>query len=147
MAQEQKTAYFVFVQACWAQHKRQYPDKEIRQEIEEFNVQCSTWWYNLSEEERERFQQMADSHNSLVHNTAYIKSAFAGREPKTSTKPNPPPPPPPASRKRKRPGDSDGELDAAIAASAADRVKELERENKVRESDTSISDILTLVWV
>ena len=49
--------------------------------------------------------------------------------------------------KRKRPGDSDGELDAAIAASAADGVKELERENKVRESDTSISDILTLVWV
>ena len=39
--------------------------------------------------------------------------------------------------KRKRPGDSDGELDAAIAASAADRVKELERENKrLREERT-----------
>ena len=56
MAQEQKTAYGVFVQACWAQHNRQYPDDQIRREIEEFNKQCSVWWYNLSEEERDRFQ-------------------------------------------------------------------------------------------
>jgi hypothetical protein len=27
---------------------------------EEFNKQCSVWWYNLSEHERERFQEMAD---------------------------------------------------------------------------------------
>ena len=58
---EQKTAYGVFVQACWAQHKRLYPDELIRKEIEEFNEQCSKWWYNLSEQERERFQEMADS--------------------------------------------------------------------------------------
>ena len=41
MAQEggkqQNTAYGVFVQACWAQHKRQYPDELIHKEIEEFN--------------------------------------------------------------------------------------------------------------
>ena len=57
---QQNTAYGVFVQACWAQHKRQYPDELIHKEIEEFNKQCSVWWYNLSEQERERFQEMAD---------------------------------------------------------------------------------------
>ena len=54
-------------------------------------------------------------------------STFTAREPKSS----PQPPPPLESRKRKRTAYGD-ELDAAIAASAADRVKELERENKVR---------------
>merc|ERR1711994_660026 len=68
MAQEggkqQNTAYGVFVQACCAQHKRQYPDELIHKEIEEFNKQCSVWWYNLSEQERERFQEMADRSNA-----------------------------------------------------------------------------------
>ena len=50
----------IFYQACWAQHKRQYPDELIHKEIEEFNKQCSVWWYNLSEQERDRFQEMAD---------------------------------------------------------------------------------------
>ncbi len=50
-------------QACWAQHKRQYPDELIHKEIEEFNKQCSVWWYNLSEQERDRFQEMADRYN------------------------------------------------------------------------------------
>ena len=57
---QQNTAYGVFVQACWAQHKRQYPDELIHKEIEEFNKQCSVWWYNLSDQERDRFQEMAD---------------------------------------------------------------------------------------
>jgi len=79
MAQEagkqQNTAYGVFVQACWAQHKRQYPDELIHKEIEEFNKQCSVWWYNLSERERERFQEMADRSNAqqtLANNTTYV---------------------------------------------------------------------------
>ncbi|XP_071743955.1 LOW QUALITY PROTEIN: uncharacterized protein [Lepeophtheirus salmonis] len=63
---QQNTAYGVFVQACWAQHKRQYPDELIHKEIEEFNKQCSVWWYNLSEQERERFQEMADRSNNTV---------------------------------------------------------------------------------
>ena len=50
---QQNTAYGVFVQACWAQHKRQYPNEMIHKEIEEFNKQCSVCWYNLSEQERE----------------------------------------------------------------------------------------------
>jgi len=61
---QKNTAYGVFVQACWAQHKRQYPDELIHKEIEEFNKQCSVWWYNLSEGERERFQEMADRSNA-----------------------------------------------------------------------------------
>ena len=73
MAQEggkqQNTAYGVFVQACWAQHKRQYPDELIHKEIEEFNKQCSVWWYNLSERERVRFQEMADRSNAQALNT------------------------------------------------------------------------------
>ena len=55
-------AYGVFVQACWSQHKRQYPDELIHKEIEEFNKQCSVWWYNLSEQERDRFQVRKISH-------------------------------------------------------------------------------------
>lgn len=61
---QKNTAYGVFVQACWAQHKRQYPDELIHKEIEEFNKQCSVWWYNLSDQERERFQEMADRSNA-----------------------------------------------------------------------------------
>jgi len=61
---QKNTAYGVFVQACWAQHKRQYPDELIHKEIEEFNKQCSVWWYNLSEGERDRFQEMADRSNA-----------------------------------------------------------------------------------
>lgn len=69
---QQNTAYGVFVQACWAQHKRQYPDELIHKEIEEFNKQCSVWWYNLSEQERERFQEMADRSNAQsALNTTY----------------------------------------------------------------------------
>lgn len=69
---QQNTAYGVFVQACWAQHKRQYPDELIHKEIEEFNKQCSVWWYNLSEQERERFQEMADRSNATqALNTSY----------------------------------------------------------------------------
>lgn len=70
---QKNTAYGVFVQACWAQHKRQYPDELIHKEIEEFNKQCSVWWYNLSEQERERFQEMADRSNAqqAAINTSY----------------------------------------------------------------------------
>ena len=78
---QQNTAYGVFVQACWAQHKRQYPDELIHKEIEEFNKQCSVWWYNLSEQERERFQEMADRSNATqALNTTYthVNNANAG---------------------------------------------------------------------
>jgi hypothetical protein len=65
---QQNTAYGVFVQACWAQHKRQYPDELISKEVEDFNKQCSIWWYNLDEQQRERFQEMADRSNQMVLN-------------------------------------------------------------------------------
>ena len=69
---QQNTGYGVFWKACWAQHKRQYPDELIHKEIEEFNKQCSVWWYNLSEQERERFQEMADRSNATqALNTSY----------------------------------------------------------------------------
>lgn len=77
---QQNTAYGVFVQACWAQHKRQYPDELIHKEIEEFNKQCSVWWYNLSEQERERFQEMADRSNAqqaLQTSYAHVNNANA----------------------------------------------------------------------
>ena len=63
---QKNTAYGVFVQACWAQHKRQYPDELIHKEIEEFNKQCSVWWYNLSEQERDRFQVSLTDLQTLV---------------------------------------------------------------------------------
>jgi hypothetical protein len=51
------------VQACWDLHKHQYPDELIHKEIEEFNKQYSVWWYDLSEQERKRFQEIADRYN------------------------------------------------------------------------------------
>jgi len=60
---QQNTGYGVFVQACWAQHERQYPDHLIHKEIEEFNKQCSVWWYSLTEEDRNRFEEVADKSN------------------------------------------------------------------------------------
>jgi len=60
---KQNTAYGVFVQACWAQHSRQYPDELIHKEIEEFNKQCSAWWYNMPESDRDKFQEIADRSN------------------------------------------------------------------------------------
>ena len=53
-------AYGMLVLACWAQHKRQYPDKLIHKEIEEFNKHFSVCWYNMSEQEQDRFQKIAD---------------------------------------------------------------------------------------
>lgn len=77
---QKNTAYGVFVQACWAQHKRQYPDELIHKEIEEFNKQCSVWWYNLSEQERDRFQEMADRSNAqqAAINQAYTAQVQTG---------------------------------------------------------------------
>jgi len=60
---QQNTGYGVFVQACWAQHERQYPDNLIHKEIEEFNKQCSVWWYSLPEGDRNRFEEVADKSN------------------------------------------------------------------------------------
>jgi hypothetical protein len=78
---QKNTAYGVFVQACWAQHKRQYPDELIHKEIEEFNKQCSVWWYNLSDQERERFQEMADRSNAqqAALNQVYTQVSFHQR--------------------------------------------------------------------
>merc|ERR1719153_1061562 len=60
---QQNTGYGVFVQACWAYHERQYPDNLIHKEIEEFNKQCSVWWYSLPEGDRNRFEEVADKSN------------------------------------------------------------------------------------
>jgi hypothetical protein len=58
---QQNTAYGVFVQACWVLLKPQYPDELIH--IEEFNRQCSDWWYDRSKQERKRFQKLAERSN------------------------------------------------------------------------------------
>ena len=68
------TGYGVFWQACWYQHKRQYPEELIHKEIEEFNKQCSVWWRNLSEQERERFQEMADTSNATQASNTSLAS-------------------------------------------------------------------------
>lgn len=58
------TGFGVFVQACWVQHKRKYPDEFIQKEIEDFHRQSSVWWYNLSDQERDRFIKVAEISNS-----------------------------------------------------------------------------------
>jgi hypothetical protein len=52
-----QTAYGIFAQACWAQY-----DNEAG--IEEFHIQCSDWWKDLAEKEREKFQSLADRSNA-----------------------------------------------------------------------------------
>jgi hypothetical protein len=47
-----QTAYGIFAQACWAQY-----DDEAG--IAEFHIQCSDWWDNRAEKEREKFQSLA----------------------------------------------------------------------------------------
>jgi hypothetical protein len=54
------------VQACWDLHKLQYPDKLIHKEIEKFNKQYSVWWYDISEQERKRLQEIADRYNTTT---------------------------------------------------------------------------------
>jgi len=65
---EKTTGYAVFVQNCYAQHKRQNSDKV--KDVEEFNKQCSVWWYNLSEQDRQKFHQTAQNINQQQANNA-----------------------------------------------------------------------------
>jgi len=55
------TGYEVFVQKCFSQHKFQNPDKV--KDVEEFNKQCSVWWYILSDQDRQRFEETANQIN------------------------------------------------------------------------------------
>ena len=59
-----QSGFEVFVQMCWPQHKLQYSRDLTLQEIEEFNKNCQKWWYDLSEQERMRFQELADKNNA-----------------------------------------------------------------------------------
>lgn len=54
--------YEIFVQTCFAQHKRNNSEKI--KDVEEFNKQCSIWWYNLPDNDRNRFHNMAQSRSS-----------------------------------------------------------------------------------
>jgi hypothetical protein len=51
---KKQTAYGIFAQACLVQ----YPGDEAA--IREFHIQCSDWWYDLSEQKQEQFQGFAD---------------------------------------------------------------------------------------
>merc|ERR1712150_90615 len=51
-----------------------YSDELIHTEIEEFNKQCSVWWYNLTKQEQERFQEMADQYNARAQQALQIAS-------------------------------------------------------------------------
>lgn len=70
MAQEggkqQNTAYGVFVQACWAQHKRQYPDELTKKSRSSTNNVLSggTIFQNKKESVSRRWQiaQMQPTH-------------------------------------------------------------------------------------
>eukprot|EP00088_Acartia_fossae_P018526 TRINITY_DN2070_c1_g1_i10.p1 TRINITY_DN2070_c1_g1~~TRINITY_DN2070_c1_g1_i10.p1 ORF type:complete len:358 (-),score=81.28 TRINITY_DN2070_c1_g1_i10:26-1099(-) len=60
------TGYEVFVQKCFSQHKFQNPEKV--KDVEEFNKQCSVWWYNLSDQDRQRFEETANQINQQQQN-------------------------------------------------------------------------------
>jgi hypothetical protein len=67
-----QTAYGIFAQACWAQY-----DDEA--EIKEFNIQCSDWWEDLAEKEKEKFETLA---NRSKGPNADEKPAGAGKKSK-----------------------------------------------------------------
>ena len=48
---QKNTAYGVFVQACWAQHKRQYPDELIHKVGRWFNSNLKTMKNYAKEED------------------------------------------------------------------------------------------------
>ena len=61
-----QSGFEVFVQMCWPQYKLQYSYDLTLKEIEEFNKNCQKWWYDLSEQERMRFQELADKNIHFV---------------------------------------------------------------------------------
>lgn len=66
------TGYEVFVQKCFSQHKFQNPEKV--KDVEEFNKQCSVWWYNLSDQDRQRFEETANQINQQQQQPTYTLS-------------------------------------------------------------------------
>ena len=58
------TAYGVFFEALWARNKHLYPEELIQEEMVEFSKQCAVPWYNMSEQERGKFQEVADWSNA-----------------------------------------------------------------------------------
>ena len=58
------TAYGVFFESLWARHKHLYPEELIQEEMVKFSNQCAVPWYNMSEQERDKFQEVADWSNA-----------------------------------------------------------------------------------
>jgi hypothetical protein len=54
-----QTAYGIFAQACWAQY-------DNKAGIKEFHIQCSDWWEDLAEKEREKFQSLSVRSNAIA---------------------------------------------------------------------------------
>jgi len=72
---DKTTGYAVFVQNCYAQHKRQNQEDKVK-DVEEFNKQCSVWWYNLTEQDRQKFHQTAQNINQQqMNNTGMVQNA------------------------------------------------------------------------
>ena len=54
------TAYGVFFEALWARYKHLYLEELIQEEMVKSSKQCAVPRYNMSEQERGKFQEMAD---------------------------------------------------------------------------------------
>lgn len=55
------TAYCLFVQLCREEHKKNHPGEDVA--YTDFNKKCSERWKTMSDQEKERFVQMAEQDN------------------------------------------------------------------------------------
>lgn len=66
MPRVRMTAYAFFVQTCRTEHKKLHPDENVN--LGEFSRQCSERWKTMSEEEKKKFNDLADQ-DKIRYNT------------------------------------------------------------------------------
>ena len=60
------TGFGIFIQECWRRNRQNPDDEPSDSEVANFHAQCSLWWYDLTEEERNRFHKMAEMQNKWI---------------------------------------------------------------------------------
>ena len=53
------TAYAFFVQTCREEYKKKHPDEQV--DFAEFSKKCAERWKTMTDKEKKRFNQMAES--------------------------------------------------------------------------------------
>ena len=70
------TAFGVLFEALWARRKHVYPKELIQEAKVEFSKQVAVPWYNMSEQDRDKFQEVADWSNNQEANFNLERGEF-----------------------------------------------------------------------